>query len=216
LRARDAGGGAQHIETSLYETAVNWLPYQLAGYLGSGRVPSRLGSGIAILAPYAAYATSDGRIMIAAGNDRLFATLCAELGAPELAEDERFATNDLRVRHRVELDTALAEPLANETTSMWLERLRAAGVPAAPIKDLAEVAASEQTRALGLLQSLPTDAIPELQLVAPPISVGGDRLEYASHPPALGEHTAEVLREAGLETEEIDALLAAGAVEQSV
>jgi crotonobetainyl-CoA:carnitine CoA-transferase CaiB-like acyl-CoA transferase len=213
LRARDAGAAAQHVETSLYETAVNWVPYQLVGYLASGCVPTRLGSGIGILAPYGAYPTADGRVMIAAGNDRLFASLAAELGLPELARDERFTTNAARVRHRDDLDAVLAERLAAETTSTWIARFRAAGIPIAPIQDLAEVAASEQTTALGLLQPLPTPQVPELMVVAPPLSVAGERLAYERPPPPLGADSRDILAELGYSSHDIEGLLGSGAVE---
>ena len=87
LMGRDAAGRAQLIDTSLFETAVNWVPYQIAGYLGTGKTPRPMGSGMNMLAPYEAFRARDGWVMLAAGNDRLFASLCEALGAPELAGD---------------------------------------------------------------------------------------------------------------------------------
>jgi crotonobetainyl-CoA:carnitine CoA-transferase CaiB-like acyl-CoA transferase len=212
LRAREAGAGPQLVDTSLYETAVNWVPYQLVGYLGSGNVPRALGSSIGILAPYRAYPTRDGQVMIAAANDRLFARLCDAIAAPQLAFDLRFGTNAERVMRRDELDDEISLRTMHERTATWVARLREAGIPVAPIEDMRGVAESEQTAALGLLQHLPSETIPDLQVVAPPLSVAGDRLAFASPPPRLGQHTRELLQECGLARDEIDALFGAGAV----
>jgi len=215
LRARDAGAGPQLIDSSLYETAVNWIPYQLVGYLASGRPPGPLGSGIGILAPYQAFRTQDGWVMIAAGNNRLFTALCEALELPRLAVDPRFRTNADRVANRAALADLLGARAARERTDTWLERLRAAGVPVAPIQDAAQVAASEQTAALGLLQPLPHALVPDLRVVAPPLSVDGERLGYATPAPGLGEHSVELLREAGFDRLEIETLLDSGAVVQA-
>jgi crotonobetainyl-CoA:carnitine CoA-transferase CaiB-like acyl-CoA transferase len=210
LRARDDGAGAQLVDTSLYETAVNWLPYQIAGYLGSGRVPGPLGSALGIIAPYQAFAARDGWIMVAAGNDRQFAALCEKLGLPGLADDRRFRTNPDRVAHREELAELAAARFRTETVAHWLDALDAAGVPAAPVQNLAEVVASEQTRALGLLQPLEHPEVPEHRLVALPLSVGGERVRHRSAAPSLGEHSRELAAEAGFTREEIDGLLESG------
>jgi crotonobetainyl-CoA:carnitine CoA-transferase CaiB-like acyl-CoA transferase len=202
LRARDAGAGPQLVDTSLYETAVNWVPYQLVGVLGSGVTPGPLGTGISILAPYQAFQTTNGWVMIAAGNDRLFQTLCAALDLATVGGDARFATNAERVENRGALAELLAARVAELSTEECVATLREAGVPVAPIQDIAQVAASEQTEALRLLQPVPTPEIPDLLLVAPPLSFNGERLAHHGPPPHLGEHTDEVLREAGLAVEE--------------
>ena len=212
LRARDAGAGAQLVETSLYESAVNLVPYQLLGTLATGVAPGPLGSAIGIIAPYQAFATSDGWLMVAAGNDRIFRSLCAVMGLPELADDPRFRGNPDRVANRRALVDLLAERFARDETAAWLSRLAAAGVPAAPVHDLSDVLASEQTAALGLLQPLPRDDIPDLRLVAPPVSVGDERLPLRLPPPALGEHSRAVLAEVGYAEKEIDALARDGVV----
>jgi crotonobetainyl-CoA:carnitine CoA-transferase CaiB-like acyl-CoA transferase len=204
LRARDAGAGPQLIDTSLYETAVNWIPYQLVGVLGGGVTPGPLGTGISILAPYQAFRTSDGWAMIAAGNDRLFQVLCTALNAPEIREDARFATNADRVNNREVLAALIGARVAELSTDGCVELLRSAGVPVAPIQDIARVGASEQTAALRLLQPVPTPDVPDLLLVAPPLSFDGERLAHRGPPPRLGEHTDEVLREAQIRVEEAE------------
>jgi crotonobetainyl-CoA:carnitine CoA-transferase CaiB-like acyl-CoA transferase len=193
LRARDQTGQPQLVETSLFEAAVNWLPYQIVGYLGSGRLPRRLGTGIGIIAPYEAFATREGSLMIAAANDRQFASLCETLGMPELASDPRFQTNPDRVENRDALRPLIAERVVVDGTEVWLERLKRANVPAAPVQDIGQVLEHPQTRALRLLQSLPHPVVPSLRLVALPISVGGQRLVHRAPPPLLGEHSDAIL-----------------------
>jgi crotonobetainyl-CoA:carnitine CoA-transferase CaiB-like acyl-CoA transferase len=210
LGNRERAGGAQLVETSLYESAVNWLPYQLAGHLATGAVPGPLGSGLSVIAPYEAFATRDGLVMIAAANDRLFVALCGVLELASLIDDPRFRTNPDRVVHRAELAALIAERVREQPSRELLERLDRAGVPVAPVQDVAQVAADPQTEALGLLQPLPHERVGELRLVALPISVGGDRLGHQSPPPGHGEHTAAVLRAVGYSDEEVDGLRAAG------
>ena len=140
--------------------------------------------------------------MIAGGNDRLFRVICDVLGTPELVHDARFGTNPDRVANRDALCALLEERLQTETTAHWHERLTAAGVPAAPVADVADVVAAPQTEALGILQELPHPSIPDLRLPALPMSFDHERLLHRSPPPAVGQHTAEILAEAGYDDED--------------
>jgi crotonobetainyl-CoA:carnitine CoA-transferase CaiB-like acyl-CoA transferase len=207
LRERDGTGRGRVVEISLYETAVGLLPYHVTGYLATGEVPGRHGTAYPAIVPYQTFAAADGELMVAAPNDRLFAALCAALGLAELPAEERFATNQARVAHREELVALLAARFAAEPRAAWVERLAEAGVPAAPVQDVGEVARHEQTAALGLLQDLGP-----YTTVAPPLSVDGERVLHRGPAPALGAHTAEVLAEAGYAEDEVAALSAAGAV----
>ncbi len=213
LGAREDRPGPQLIDTSLYETAINWLPMQLAGYLASGRVPKRMGSGIAVIAPYEAFEADDGRwLMIAAGNDRLFRALCTAIDCPGLAEDPRFETNADRVTNRDALADLLAETVRARPAADWLARLRAAGVPAAPVQAIDELVDDPQTAALGLLEPVPHPTVEDLRLVGLPLSFGDSRLRHRGAPPRLGEHTDAVLSDAGYSAAEVGDLREAGVV----
>jgi len=165
-----------------------------------------------MLAPYQVFPTRDGEIMIAGGNDRLFASICGVVGLEELVADPRFHTNPDRVRNRGELCAFLEAALCEHDTEHWHALLSAAGVPAAPVSDIAEVAQAPQTEALGILQQLDHPSIPGLTVTALPLSFDGERGLHRSAPPAVGEHTAAVLLEAGYETDEIAALAAEGVI----
>ncbi|MDQ2984310.1 MAG: CoA transferase [Actinomycetota bacterium] len=207
LAERERTGHGRNVDVSLYETAVSLVPYQIGGYLASGELPGRHGSAFPLIAPYEAFETSDGSLMIAAANDRLYGALCNAIELPELAADPRFATNPERVANRNELIPLLAERLRTDTTSAWLEQLAQAGVPAAPVQSVAEVAEHEQTRALGLLQQLGAFTV-----VAQPLSLDRQRVTHRTEPPQLGEHTAEILAEAGYDEAELAELVRSGVV----
>lgn len=212
LLERERTGEGSVVDVSLYETALGYIGYHLAGYLADGTVPHGQGTRFPMVAPYQVFPTRDGELMIAGGNDRLFAALCEAIGMPELVGDPRFRTNPLRVEHRDELVELLEARLRSADTDEWHARLSAAGVPAAPVADVADVAHAPQTEALGFLQPLPHPTIPDLRLPALPLSFDGERAVHRSAPPAVGEHTVEVLAEAGFDDDEIAALAAEGVI----
>jgi crotonobetainyl-CoA:carnitine CoA-transferase CaiB-like acyl-CoA transferase len=207
LAERERSGRGRAVDVSLFESAVSLVPYQVIDFLRTGTVAGRHGTAFPLIAPYESFATADGRLMIAAGNDRLFARLCGALGLDRLRIDPRFATNPDRVEHRTALCELIEERLRAEPASTWLERLRAAQVPASPVNDVGVVAEHEQTRALGLLQDVRGE-----RLVAPPLSFDGERLAHASAPPGLGGDSAAILRELGYADDEIARLSDDGVV----
>jgi crotonobetainyl-CoA:carnitine CoA-transferase CaiB-like acyl-CoA transferase len=198
LLQRERTGRGCELDLSLYETALALIPYQLAEAAETGVAPGRHGTEFPLIAPYGVFATADGELMIAAANDRLFRSLCAALGLEELAGDERFASNALRAANRDALLPPIRERFSEEPSAHWIERLRAAGVPATPVQDVAQVAAAAQTTAVGILQPLAGKTT-----VGPPFSIDGERPAYASAPPRAGEHSREILAEAGFDEDEI-------------
>jgi crotonobetainyl-CoA:carnitine CoA-transferase CaiB-like acyl-CoA transferase len=198
LHRRASDGAGSHVTTSLLDTAVTWMAYHLQGYFGTGEVPGPMGSGLGMIAPYEAFPTADGHVMIAAGNDATFRRLCHALELPGLAEDPRLATNPGRVAHREELVAAVATRTRRERAERVVARLQAAAVPCAPIQDVGDVARDEQVAAAGMLRPMTDAPLPGYVDVALPARWDGARAPVRRPPPRPGEHTDEILDELGL------------------
>src|SRR5688500_2630207 len=193
LRERDRTGRAVEVTTALFETALMWVSYPALAYLGAGEGPQPQGSGTAMIVPYQAFPTADGYAMIAAGSDALFRRLCDALGADRLAADPRFVDNPSRVRNRATLIDALARKTRELKTADVLERLRGAGVPAAPIHTVDRVLQEPQTEASGMLVGARHPRLPDYRSVGLPIQWDGVRPGVRRVPPLLGEDTTDVL-----------------------
>jgi len=182
-RARVATGGL--VETSLYETALAWMGIPLAEFSAWGADPQRCGSGAPAIVPYEIFATADGSLMVAAGNDSLFNKLCILVERRHWVADERFCTNPARVEHRAALSAELQAIFLTGSTSEWRKRLDACGIPNAPLHKVSEVMSDEQTAALGILEVVPNTNITAVGL---PIRFDGMRSRVRGRAPRLGEH----------------------------
>jgi crotonobetainyl-CoA:carnitine CoA-transferase CaiB-like acyl-CoA transferase len=193
LRERDRTGRAVEVTTALFETALMWVSYHALAYLAAGEVPQPQGSGTAMIVPYQAFPTADGYVMIAAGSDALFRRLCDALDADTLAADPRFVDNPSRVRHRAPLIDALSGKTRELKSADVLDRLRAAGVPAAPIQTVDRVVQDPQTDANGMLVGARHPRLPEYRSIGLPLQWDGQRPGVRRVPPLLGEDTTDVL-----------------------
>jgi crotonobetainyl-CoA:carnitine CoA-transferase CaiB-like acyl-CoA transferase len=192
---------------------VATLANQGEGYLASGRAPGRLGNAHPSIVPYQAFATADGHVVLAVGNDGQFARLCEVAGRPALAREPRFATNAGRVEHRAEVIAALAPLLAARTTAEWIAALEEAGVPCGPINDLAQVFADPQVRHRGMRVEAPHPVAGTAPMVASPIRLSATPVSHDVPPPTLGQHTREVLVELlGMDEAEVVALREKGII----
>ena len=186
LLERQQTGVGKVIDVSLYETATTWVSLLAAQYLSNGEVAAKQGSGASGIVPYKGYMTSDGELVIAAGSDALFKALSTTVGKPEWVTDPRFINNPLRVENQTELYAMLDAIIVTKPTEYWVEQLEAAGVPCAPVNNLAQMVAHPQTQALGLMQDVPGTG---MRFIGLPISFDGTRPKPYAAPPKLGEHT---------------------------
>ena len=210
-RGGGSGGRGARVDIAMLDSVVSILENALARYQATGIEPAPLGSRHPSITPFETFRTADGRIVIAAGNDRLFRRLCDVLGAPELASDPRFAGNAERTEHRDALKAALEAALARRGTSGWLRALEAAGVPASPVAGIADVAADPQVAARNML--VEAAGAGGFRVTGTPIKVAGvDDPPRRPGAPALGEHRDGILRELlAYSPERIADLAAAGA-----
>jgi crotonobetainyl-CoA:carnitine CoA-transferase CaiB-like acyl-CoA transferase len=193
LLRRSATGLGGRVSVSLFDASVAAMVNQAANHLLGGLVPRPLGNQHPNIVPYQLFEASDRPFILAAGNDRLFERTCEVLGRRELAGDERFATNEARVRNRDVLIPVLAEAFAARTAAEWLEELEGAAVPCAPVRAMDEVFAAPEGAAA--VQEVDDPIRGRLRLVASPILVDGSPTPVRRPPPRLGEHTDEVLAE---------------------
>ena len=219
LNVRHHTGQGQHIDMALLDVGMAVLANQAAGFLATGQAPGRMGNSHPSLAPYQDFPTQDGNMLLAIGNDGQFQRFCAAAGQPQWASDERFATNTLRVKHRAELIPAMEAVTRTRTTADWITLLEDKAVPCGPINTIAQAFDDAQVKARGLAVSLPRwkdgevgDGVTHITGVASPLRLSATPPVLRNAPPALGQHTDEVLRDLGLDAERIAALRAAKAI----
>ncbi len=211
-RRKDTGQGAR-VDTSLLETGLAWMTNPVANYSASGKLPRRMGSATAMLAPYEVFETSDAHVFIGCGADRMFQKLASALGSPALAGDPRFTRNADRVAHRDALHETIAAITRARTTGEVVDTLRAAGVPVSAVNDLSRLLDDPQVRALAMHESLPVPHGAPLAAIGTPVRIDGERSYNPHLSVRTGEDTRAVLEAAGLASTEIDSLQAQGAIQ---
>ncbi|GHA84957.1 CaiB/BaiF CoA transferase family protein [Modicisalibacter luteus] len=213
-RKRTGEGG--HIDMALLDVQVGVLANQALNYLTSGEVPRRLGNAHPNIVPYQVFPSADGHLIVTVGNDGQFRRFCQVLGCEEWADDPRFATNSARVAYRDVLIPDISQLLAMRSTDNWLAELETAGVPCGPINTLDKVFDDPQVRHRGMRLPLPHPKTGQVDLVGNPIRIDGQRLAADTPPPALGEHSEEVLSQLlGLDEETLAGLRKRGVISGS-
>ena len=213
LTHRDRTGVGQYIDMALLDVQVAMLANMGTNYLASGKAPARWGNAHPNIVPYQTFATSDGHIIVAVGNDGQFRKFVAAGGCPELADDARFATNPERVRNRDVLVPLLAAMVAQNSRDAWIGLLESAGVPCGPINALPDVFADPQVRARGMQVRLPHPQAGHVDLVGSPMKLSATPVRYHMPPPLLGQHADAILQELlGLDAQAIAGLRARGVV----
>ena len=219
IEVRHRTGVGQHIDMALLDVGMAMLANQAAGFLNTGQVPPRQGNAHPSLVPYQDFETQDGAMLLAIGNDGQFSRFCAVAGHPEWASDARFASNTLRVQHRALLVPLLQAVTRTRSTAQWIALLEHQAVPCGPINDLRQAFDDAQVKARGLVINQPLartfpdgSAIESVASVASPLRLLATPPVVQRPPPALGEHTDEVLGELGLDATRIAALRERGVV----
>jgi crotonobetainyl-CoA:carnitine CoA-transferase CaiB-like acyl-CoA transferase len=206
LHARERTGRGQRIDTSLFEGALALSIWESAELWATGRVPAPLGSAHRLTAPYQALRTRDGYVTVGGNNQRLWERLCEAVGRPELVTDERFVSNADRMAHRDALEAELETALAARGTDEWVAVLGDAGVPCGPIHDFAQVFADEHTQAREMEVRVEHPVEGVVSALGIPVKLSDTPGSVRRAAPLLGEHTSEVLAEAGFSEAEIAAL----------
>ncbi len=213
LAERADSSRGQTIEVPLFDSQVAWLANQNMNYLIGGQVPGRLGTAHPNIAPYQAFPTADGHIMIAVGNDRQFAACVRCCGLTQLAQDARFRRNQDRLQNRDALVTLMTQALRKGSCEHWIAELADAGVPCSPINDLGQVFSGGYAEERELVQTLEHPYNDKLPTVANPVRFSASPVDYGRAPPLLGEHTGEVLADwLGYSDAAVDQLKRAGTV----
>jgi crotonobetainyl-CoA:carnitine CoA-transferase CaiB-like acyl-CoA transferase len=212
LHARQTTGRGQLIDISLLDGQVAWLTYVAGKYFTTGVTPGRYGSAHESLAPYQVFPTADDPLMVAVGSEGLWRRFTAATGLDDLTDDPRYATNPDRVRHRDTLIPRITQALAARGCAEWTERLNAAGVPAGPVNTVPAALAQPQVAAREMVVELDHPVAGTLRMLGTPLKLSAQPASIRRPPPVLGQHTDEILAEAGYAAGRIEELRAAGVI----
>ncbi|RBI61128.1 CoA transferase [halophilic archaeon] len=207
LFERELGDGVgQKVDVSLLDGQAAWMSYMATNYFATGDPPGRMGSKHPTIAPYQAYETADGYVVVAVASEHVWPRFCEALDRPDLVADDRFETNPRRVEHREALDGELRPEFAERTTAELLSQFGDHDVPASDVKSMEEVFESDQVRARGMRASIAHPTAGEVEMPGSPMHLSRTPASVRRYPPRLGEHTDEILRERGYERREIESL----------
>jgi crotonobetainyl-CoA:carnitine CoA-transferase CaiB-like acyl-CoA transferase len=204
---RERTGDGAHIDMALFDTQLAVLANQVSNALVSGKDPPRQGNTHPNIVPYQPFAAADKPLIIAVGNDRQFARLAKICGHPEWAGDDRFATNAARVANREEIVRLVSECIRQKPADEWFDELEAAGIPAGPINTISQALADVQAQHRRMVRTMAG-----LSVMGSPVRIDGEQADSDLPPPALGEHTNDVLAEYLIEDPEIERLRSAGVI----
>lgn len=211
LAHRSRTGEGQYIDMALLDVQVAMIANMNMNYLVSGRAPRRMGNAHSNIVPYQVFDASDGQFVVAVGNDGQFAKFCAAAGQA-FHEEARFRRNEDRVRNREVLVPLLAAVLKQQSVAHWIAMFEPLGIPVGPINNLSQVFDHPQVRSREMQMDLPHPLSGTVPMVANPIRMSATPLRYNAAPPLLGQHTEEVLANAGLQASEIERLKASGVI----
>lgn len=215
LLERERTGTGMFLEVALLDTALGFMGYQAQNYWCAGVIPKRMGTAHPAMSPYQAFRAADGALFIGVGNDVQWRRFCEASGLDALAGDESFATNAQRVANFGRTVQLVQQRVQEQPVAHWLHVLEAARVPCAPIHTLDQALAHPQVAARELVVKTEHPVLGEINNVGLPVRFGGAARQASRPPPLLGEHAAEVLREAGYTDAEVDSLLARGVADTS-
>ena len=205
-------GQGQKVDTSLFEAAITQTYWQSAIAFATGVAPGPMGSAHPLNGPYQAFQTADGWINVGAANQRNWLRFLDVIEAPELNDDPRFASNHDRMQHLRELEDILNGYLRHETSEIWLARMEQAGLPAGPVLDILQMQADPQAQARDMIVEVQHPVAGPVKTLGHPVKFGETPANIRCAAPVLGQHSREVLREAGYDTQQIAAMIASGAV----
>ena len=212
LYARDRTGRGQHVDISMLDGVVSLLSYHASMYLTTGTRSGRLGNRHATIAPYDTFAAADGEFFLAVGNDEQFRRLCEAAGLPSLGDEPAFADNPSRVVNHAELRGRLTPALRSHPRQYWIDVLTQAGVPCGAVREVHDVLADPQVLAREMVASVEHATAGTLEVLGVPVKLSETPGSVRTAPPTLGQHTAAVLHELGVEDADIERLRRNGVI----